>query len=140
MELSEIQRRLDGMPAAMNAKGKREPDATVFIHANAEPSVMLKWKRTAADSVAIYGSSDVTHFLTGVLPEILDNADRLIAGLPTPEEAMMAEFTAQLAKTIELGKANGIDVQFVNPLVEAMQRLSENAITDGRAKGVEFLP
>ncbi len=132
MDVNEIQRRLDVMIPAMLGKGKREPDATVFINANAEPSVMLKWKRTAADPVTLYGSSDVTNFLTGALPEILHNADQLIANLPTPEEARMAEFTAQLAATIELGKSNGIDVQFVNPLVEAMKRLSENAITDGR--------
>lgn len=131
MDTDEIQRRLDAMVSAMLDKGKREPNATMFVNANAEPRVMLKWKRTASDPVSIYGADDITNFLTGAFGEILDNADNLISGLPTPEQARMAEFTAQLAATIELGKANGIDVQFVNPLTEAMKRLSENAITDG---------
>ncbi len=141
MDTTEIQRRLDVMVSAMLGKGKREPDATLFVNANAEPSVMLKWKRTAADPVTIYGSSDVTNFLTGEVGAILDNADNLISALPTPEQARMDEFVAQLAATIELGKANGIDVQFVNPLTEAMKRLSENAITDGRERGgIGYMP
>lgn len=129
MDMSEIQARLSAMVKASLAKGKREPEATVFVNSDASPSVMLKWARTAADPERGYDAKNVTHYLSGDIAEILNNADDLIASLPSPEEAKMAEFTAHLAKTIELGHANGIDVEFVNPLTEAMKRLSENAIT-----------
>lgn len=130
MDAAEIQTRLDQMPAAMSAKGKREPDATFWFNANSAMSLILRWKRTAGDPATLYGSDNITQHIAGVdIAEMLDKADALIAMLPSIEEARMAEFTNLLAQTIELGNAHGIDVQFVNPLTEAMKRLSENALT-----------
>jgi hypothetical protein len=35
------------------------------------------------------------------------------------------EFMAQLAKVIDLGRENGIDIAYLNPLYATMKRLSE---------------
>lgn len=130
MDTTELQARIDRMPAALNAKGKREPSVVASFNANATPHVMLSWTRTAADPEPIFGSTTVNQYLTGEdVGALLDNADRIIADLPSIEDARMAEFTNMLAKTIEMGNQHGIDVQFVNPLTEAMKRLSENALT-----------
>ena len=130
MDIAEIQERINRMPAALNAKGKREPNVYVSLNANASISVSLSWKRVAGDPKPIHRNDDyIHHFLNGDgIANLLDNADNIIAGLPSIEEARMTEFTNMLAQTIELGNANGIDVQYVNPLTEAMKRLSENAL------------
>jgi hypothetical protein len=44
----------------------------------------------------------------------------------------MKEFMTALSDVIELGRQNGIEVDFVNPLVDTMRRLSENILTDQR--------
>jgi len=41
----------------------------------------------------------------------------------------MQAFMESLGATIELGKSADIDVDFVNPLVVLMKRLSKNALT-----------
>lgn len=119
MNTQDIQSRINVMPAALSAKGKVMPEVTYYIRANAEPSFSMSWRTSSAqfDYDRTYKSCDTA-----------DEADRFIADLPSIEEAKLAEFTEQLASIIELGRSHGIDVQFVNPLVEAMKRLSENAI------------
>ena len=117
------------MPAAMTAKGKVKPTVTFIMGGNEEAHMGLQWDRGACDLPDRLGSKVYT-IVKGVgVQEKIDNADAIIAGLPSIEEARMAEFTNLLAQTIEMGKAHGIDVQFVNPLTEAMKRLSENALT-----------
>lgn len=43
-------------------------------------------------------------------------------------------FMEKLGDVIDLGKSEGIEVSFVNPLVETMKRLSENIITHQAAE------
>lgn len=125
--IEEVQKRIDAMPAAMSAKGLRKPEATFSIRANSEIYVYLRWD----DKKTAYGSA--YHRPEGKTPaEMLDNADAFIAGLPSPEETRMKEFMTALSDTIELGRQNGIEVDFVNPLVDTMRRLSENILTDQR--------
>ncbi len=131
MDIADIQARIDSMPAALNAKGKREPSVYVSLNANSSTSLMLTWKRVAGDPPPRYGNGEhISHHIVGVdISTLIDKADAIIASLPSIEEARMTEFTNLLAQTIEMGNAHGIDVQFVNPLTEAMKRLSENALT-----------
>lgn len=127
MNTNEIQARIDRMPAALNVKGRREPEVMYWINANSHSQVVIQWKNSKADS---WGSKVDFNVIRGeTVEELLDNADAFIAAMPSPEAARMAEFTEALAGVIELGRQNGIDVEFVNPLTEAMKRLSENALT-----------
>lgn len=130
--IADIQKRIDAMPAAMNAKGLREPEAAFSISANSEISAYLRW----TDKKRAYGSR--YEWVKGKTPaEILDKMDAFIAALPSPDETRKKEFMTALSDVIELGRQNGIEVDFVNPLVDTMRRLSENIITDQREERKE---
>lgn len=58
----------------------------------------------------------------------LDALDRAIAMIPDEPTRLRNEFATALGKAIEAGRACGADVEFVNPLIEAMHRLSNNAL------------
>ncbi|WP_391564592.1 hypothetical protein [Sinorhizobium meliloti] len=45
----------------------------------------------------------------------------------------MKQFMGALANVIDLGKDNGIEVEFLNPLQATMKKLSDNILTDQRA-------
>jgi hypothetical protein len=125
--IEDVQARINTMPAAMNAKGLRNPDAKFSISANAELAAHLGWD----DKKTAYGSK--YEWIKGKTPsEILRKMDAFIAALPSPDETRMKEFMTALSDVIELGRQNGIEVDFVNPLVDTMRRLSENILTDQR--------
>lgn len=120
--IAEVQAALDKLPALMSEKGLRDPVAEYTLIANCGAKVWLSYKNESAGI-----SRGYEHFQNTA------DAEAWIAGLPSVEEARKLEFMTQLAKTIEMGKDHHIDVQFVNPLIEAMKRLSENAITHQRS-------
>jgi hypothetical protein len=71
---------------------------------------------------------------TGETPlEAIDALRSEIDNLPSEEERNLREFQHDLGKLIDKGRDFGIDVEFVNPLVETSKRLAENALTDQRA-------
>lgn len=130
MNTTEIQERLDAMAPRMSAKGKRDPEARLSFAANAQPYMSISWQKPNSER-----SYDRAHlaFKVDTVIDALNAADNAITDMPSIEEARMAEFTEKLAAVIELGNQHGIDVQFVNPLIDAMKRLSENAIEDHSA-------
>ena len=126
--IADVQKRIDPLPASMSAKGLRQPNAQITITANSEMHGHLSWK----DKREHYGS--VYEFARGkTAAEILGKMEAFIAKLPAPEETRMKEFMAALSQAIDLGRENGIAVEFINPLTEAMQRLSNNILTDQRS-------
>ena len=127
MDIEAIQKRIDKMPAAMSAKGLVEPEADFILSANSESYVRLYWYKDRA-AKAKYSPS--YHYIRqGSISQKLDEADLFIATLPSRKEAQFQEFMTALGGVIDLGKSNGIEVDFLNPLVATMKRLSENAIT-----------
>lgn len=129
MTVADVQKRIDPMPAAMSAKGLREPRVEVTLAANSEMRGYLAWK----DKRKTYG--DAYEFMRGKsMADVLSKIEAHIAKLPAPEETRMKEFMAALSDAIELGRENGISLEFINPLTEAMQRLSNNILTDQRAR------
>lgn len=60
---------------------------------------------------------------------ILTDADEWVRAQPTKAERERDAYLSRLADAIEFGRKIGIDDALVNPLVEAMKRLSENIIT-----------
>lgn len=127
MDTQEIQRRLDVMVSAMVGKGKAMPTAYLSIDGAAEPSLSLGWKKRGARNDY---DKDYTGFRGPDIGILLANAEAAIQDLPPLADELLAEFTTQLAATIEMGRGIGIDAEFINPLTEAMKRLSENALTD----------
>lgn len=127
MDTTEIQRRLDVMNSAMLGKGKVQPEARCSMASNTETFVTVSWvKRNAIQKY----DRDHRSFRADVIGLQLAEAESFIAALPDLATERMAEFTERLASVIEMGHEIGVDAEFVNPLIEAMKRLSENAIED----------
>lgn len=134
MDTKEIQKRLDALMTAMVAKGLKTPCAQFDAESGkVEFCIYLRWQ----DPTRIGGSSFVTDpfkFVKGKNPEkIFEEAGAFIATLPSAEEAKLRQFMGALANVIDLGKSNGIEVEFMNPLAATMKKLSENILTDQRA-------
>lgn len=123
MDAHDIKSHVDNLSRAMLAKGLRNPEPTVMIKAHVAPCVYMSWGR--------YGEPDhrVEVIRDPDIREAIQSAFDLVNGLPSPEEAKRQQFMASLAKVIDLGRENGIEVDFLNPLTETMKRLSENALT-----------
>jgi len=52
-----------------------------------------------------------------------------VSGQPSPEERKFKRFMDAVATAVDVGRENGIDLEYVNPLAETLKRLSENALT-----------
>ena len=128
MDIKIAQKRVNDLAAAMAAKGMRSPNATLMMKANSQPCLHLAW----ADKSQTYGES-YDSFHADTVAEAFEAAVQFVANRPTVEQANLNEFMAALGKVIDIGRDNGIEVDFLNPLVATMKRLSENIITDQRA-------
>lgn len=129
LTVADVQKRIDPMPAAMGAKGLKKPAVRFTLEANAELHGTLEWECKKGAFRSAY------EFVRGKsAPEILTKMEAFIAKLPSPDETRMKEFMTSLSDVIELGRENGISVEFINPLTEAMQRLSSNILTDQRVE------
>lgn len=128
----EIQTRCNELSAAMVAKGLVQPTAMLWIESHMDPKVSLHWEDMKKPK-GVYRT--VGHyFRNGDITRMLfAEADAFVAALPDAEEIKLQDFMSALGNVIDMGRANGIDVAFVNPLVETMKRLSENALTHQRA-------
>ncbi len=65
---------------------------------------------------------------------VLSKAAEFVAELPHKSEMAKLDFQKNLAELIDKGNEIGIEVEFMNPLTATMKALSENIITDQRAK------
>lgn len=61
--------------------------------------------------------------------EAITDAWRIVNAIPSPEDHARAKFAEAVGVAIEAGNEAGIDLEYINPLKEMMNRLSENAIT-----------
>lgn len=123
MDIAVIQEKMDDLSRAMLAKGLRNPSPQVHIEAHVAPCILLRWGE--------YGQPDYRFEVLRDpdIAQVITDAFDLIDGLPSAEEAKRQQFMSSLAKVIDLGRENGIEVDFINPLTETMKRLSENALT-----------
>lgn len=131
MDTKIAQKRVNDLAAAMVAKGMREPSADLWLTANAESAVCLKWKAGIGRD-RVFGSEKY-EFLKGTVAEVLDKAELFIAEQPDAEQAKLNDFMTALGAVIDIGRQHGIEADYLNPLVASMKKLSENVITDQRA-------
>jgi hypothetical protein len=62
----------------------------------------------------------------------IQDAQAWISDIPSPEEREHLQFTAALGRLIDQGRDLGIEVDFLNPLTQMMERLATNALEDKR--------
>lgn len=132
MDTAFIQKRIDALSNAMTAKGLRDAHAECSVRSNSQPQVYIHWKPAGLRGVDRY-SSEKYQFYTGSIAEQIDKADAFVATLPDAERAKLTEFMSALGSLIDIGRESNIDVDFVNPLIKTMEKLSKNVLTDQRA-------
>ena len=128
MDTKIAQKRVDDLAAAMLAKGMRQPRSQLMLKSNEQPGVYMEW----ADDRRQFGTA-YEYFKGDSIENAFDKASAFIAARPTAEQARLDEFMGALGKVIDLGRQNGIEADYLNPLVASMKKLSENIITDQRA-------
>lgn len=127
MNYDEMQSEVDAFAVLMSDKGLKQPAAEFQISSGCQPTIWLTNEEKNGALSRKYRS------VTGdTLPEMFENARKMIADLPSMEEQHKQEFLRAMADLIDLGRENGISMDFMNPLTETMKLLSENIITDQR--------
>lgn len=127
MNITELQANAGALVNAMTAKGLPRPKASISVKAFEAPLVYMHWD----DPNMTYGRTEITR--DECIGVAIDEAFELIASLPSPEDRKREQFMTALGRVIDLGRENGIEVDFINPLTATMKRLSENVITHQRS-------
>jgi hypothetical protein len=105
--------------------GFNRPEVAAFINFYAGETFSVTVSMRVGDD----WNSAVSQYLHGDdFTELLSQARTWVYAQKTPEEIRKEKFIAQLGRVIDEGKEIGFDVDFMNPLVETMQRLSENVL------------
>lgn len=124
--IEDIYAALNPIPARLSGKGKVNPRVDLTIEANARMHITVKWKKYGAASE---WEQDYNVLAGDSFGECMEKAEALVAGLPSAEQARLEAFMSKLGKLIDIGKEEGVAVDFLNPLLDTMKRLSENVIT-----------
>jgi hypothetical protein len=124
--IQDIHAAINPLPAKLSKKGKVKPEVTFVIEANAAFNISMSWMKP-------FSNNDWEHeyecFLGDDFATIIRKAVAFIDKLPTAKQAQLNHFMGKLGKLIDAGKDAGIEVDYLNPLLETMKRLSENIIT-----------
>lgn len=126
VNISAVYDAINPMPAMLSAKGKVKPTAQLRIEANAGIHAVFSWVK---DGQSQDWDREYEVFVGGTVTEAVTKALSFINDLPDASTARLHKFMGQLGKLIDDGRDVGIDVDYLNPLVETMKRLSKNAIT-----------
>lgn len=124
MDTLVIQEFADNLGRAMLAKGLVNPMAIIWFEGHVVPRVYMHW-----DDVTSFNGGRSEIIRDPDISQAITDAFAFVDGLPSQEEAKRQQFMTSLGKLIDLGRENGIEVDFINPLTETMKRLSENALT-----------
>lgn len=124
-----VQNALNDLIAAMLGKGLISPNASMTIKGNEDSYIHLEWKKRQSKE---YNPNDREYKFFHV-SETLDaafiDARSFIEAMQNKAERERQMFMDNLAETIEIGRRIGIEDGYVNPLLDMMKKLSENAIS-----------
>ncbi|MCK1275892.1 hypothetical protein IVB46_11690 [Bradyrhizobium sp. 61] len=124
--IDEIYAAINPLPAMLTAKGKVKPEVSFGVDANAGLAITMNWVKPYSPNE---WDREYKHFSGKDFAEALGAATAFIKGLPSAEQAKLHNFMGKLGKLIDAGKSDGIEVDYLNPLLDTMKRLSENVIT-----------
>jgi hypothetical protein len=127
MDTKDIQKRLDAMIPPMLEKGLVKPEARFSMNSDASPHLSISWDKPNRPAHSY--DRNWTSGKGETIEEQFASLEACISELPGKEETKLRNFMDALGNVIDMGRANGIDVAFVNPLTETMKKLSENALT-----------
>jgi hypothetical protein len=124
--IDDIYAAINPLPAKLSEKGKVRPSVDFRVEANAGFSITIKWAKPHAHSE---WENEYQCFAGDDFATLMGRAVAFINELPSAKQAKLNNFMGKLGKLIDAGKADGIDVDYLNPLLDTMKRLSENVIT-----------
>ena len=128
MNIEQQTARLQAANAALSAKGFGDPRVQIEHSVNVDGARFGGWLWYSINGTPKCETVDA--FDTN--EDALAALDKHIADLKTPEQEQRDEFLKALGRVIDQGRDAGIEVGFMNPLVQAMKDLSENILTDQR--------
>lgn len=128
MTPSDIHTECLAIEALMTSRGFHRPEVAFFVNFFAGRPFCLKVEmRTTED----YNSA-VTYYpdvkTQEEIPALFEEARKWVAAQKDPKTLRREQFIANLGRVIDEGNTLGLDVEFMNPLVESMRRLSENVL------------
>jgi len=113
------------LEAEISDLGFIRPEVAAFINFYAGEDYSVTVSMRVGDD----WNSAVSQYLHGDdFADLLTKARAWVYAQKTPEEIRKEKFIAKLGAVIDEGKEIGFDVDFMNPLVETMKRLSENVL------------
>lgn len=128
MTYEEIQKAVNEISKMMTDRGVGHYACSIDIKANENPQFYISTYEkifNGQDNIFMKGEST---------QDVLEKTKEFVMALPNKKDRNKQAFMAELASVIDKGKDLGIDVEFLNPLIEQMRSLSENIITDKREK------
>lgn len=126
--IEEMYAAINPLPAMLSAKGRAETRVQIEFEANtSRVHIWLMWKKEHNPSY----SGDMVRKLCAAdtAEEAVAKALEEIAALPSMMQENQHAFMRDLGRLIDNGRKIGIEVEYLNPLVESMKKLSENIIT-----------
>jgi hypothetical protein len=124
--IDEIYAAINPLPAKLSAKGKVNPVVDFWLEANAGIRISMKWQKFGSERD---WDCEYKSFSGESFEGALAGAVEFIDELPSAKQAKLHHFMGQLGRLIDAGKSEGIEVDYLNPLLDTMNRLSENIIT-----------
>jgi hypothetical protein len=114
--------------ALMTSRGFMRPEVAFFVNFFAGRPFSMKVEMRTAESYdsAISTYPDVQ--FEDELPYLFTQAREWVAAQKDPKTLRREQFIANLGRVIDEGNILGLEVEFMNPLVESMRKLSENVI------------
>lgn len=123
-----VHRALNDLVSAMLGKGLIKPDASFRVAANASSRLYLSWDKKHAEGYVPDNGEYKSFTASDTADQAFLDARSFIEAMPSKAERDRAMFMDNLAETIEIGKRIGIEDGYVNPLLDMMKKLSENAL------------
>lgn len=127
MDTAIVQKRVDDIAKAMTERGLLCPRAQTMVISNEQPRVFLSWNTDG-------GEGKYNLFVRDEIGDALSAALDFVRAMPDREQRNLNEFLEKLGSVIDLGNKHQIDVEFLNPLVKTMKKLSENALTHRKSE------
>jgi hypothetical protein len=126
MTIDDIYAAINPLPAMLARKGKVRPDVTFMVYANAGITLYMNWRKPYSNND---WETDYECFTGDTFESAYNKAVQFMNNLPSAEDAKLHHFMGKLGKLIDAAKDDGIEVDYLNPLLDTMKRLSENVIT-----------
>lgn len=122
--IKDIDDALDALASAMGDKGLPTPTPRLTRCHGGRSYIWLDWGSSRKVNGETYKSF---HADTPTLS--IAAAMDWIYNLPSPEQEAIRTFHAKVGAAIEFGRDNGIDDEYVTPLVETRKAMTENLLT-----------